>query len=179
MNTSPNSKGTFHKKNKSQTGTTNSNGSGTKIKKAIPKFANFISRHLPNFYSDFENDVLNSCEVDSSRPNRDHGGKNTVHRSLSNPDLHSIFTSALMEPPNSDPTPDPQLVIRIFNAVNGDSRFLLIHEENTARDVVMVSCKEFGLCTQTSAGNKQSSGESAKSSLNYALYEVSVVPEVN
>lgn len=118
--------------------------------------------------------------MDCARPNRDHLPKNTVHRSLSNPDLHSIFTSALMDPPNPDPAPDPQLVIRIFNAANGDSRYLLIHEETTAREVVMVSCREFGLCTQTSVGNKQSSGESglAKSSLNYALYEVSVVPEV-
>lgn len=180
INTSPNGKTTFQKKNKCQTGITN-NSSGTKIKKAIPKFAHFISRHLPNFYSDFETDVLNQCEVDCARPNRDHLPKNTVHRSLSNPDLHSIFTSALMDPPNPDPAPDPQLVIRIFNAANGDSRYLLIHEETTAREVVMVSCREFGLCTQTSVGNKQSSGESglAKSSLNYALYEVSVVPEAN
>lgn len=67
-------------------------------------------------------------------------------------------------------------MIRVFNAVNGDSRYLLIHEETTAREVVMVSVREFGLC-QSSSGKGESG--STKSSLNYALYEVSVVPEVN
>ena len=150
---------------------------GTRIKKAIPKFAHFISRHLPSFYNDLENSTLNSCETDSS-PNFSH--KNLTHRSLSNPDLHSISNtlSLMNETAATCPPSSPPHVVRVFNGSNGDSRYLLIHEETTAREIVMVGVREFGLCNQSS---KPSSGESgfAKSSLNYALYEVSVVPEVS
>lgn len=176
LNTSPTSK-TFQKKGKTQAATANSNsGSGTRIKRAIPKFASFISKHLPNNY--FDSYVLNHSEVDSC-PNIEHSSKTLNHRSLSNPSLQSTFSPSFNDPLDQELPLNSQHVIRVFNAVNGDSRYLLIHEETTAREVVMVSVREFSLCTQSSIG--KSSGETgfAKSSLNYALYEVSVVPEVS
>lgn len=131
---------------------------------------------MPNVY--FESYVLNHSEVDSC-PNTEHSSKTLNHRSLSNPSLHSPFPTNFNDPIDQDLPSNIHHVIRVFNAVNGDSRYMLIHEETTAREVVMVSVREFSLCTQSSIG--RSSGETgfAKSSLNYALYEVSVVPEVS
>ena len=172
-------KSTLQKKNKCQivNNFVNTRGGGTRIKKAIPKFAHFISRHLPNFYHDLETPTITSCETDSSS-NCSHKG--LAHRSLSNPDLHTISNtlSSMNETANTCHPSSPPHVVRVFNGANGDSRYLLIHEETTAREIVMVSVREFGLCNQS---GKPSSGESgfAKSSLNYALYEVSVVPEVS
>jgi Rap guanine nucleotide exchange factor 2 len=60
----------------------------------------------------------------------------------------------------------------MFNASTGDFRYLFVHSETTAKEVVMVSVGEFGLCNSQS--NKSSN--EVKSSLNYSLYEVSVVP---
>jgi len=65
-------------------------------------------------------------------------------------------------------------VLRVFNAANNDSKYLLVHEETTAREVVMVAVKEFNLTTSAS---QPSPGERTVSSLNWHLYEVSVVPE--
>lgn len=67
-------------------------------------------------------------------------------------------------------------VLRVFNAANNDSRYLLIHEETTAREAVMVAVKEFNLTGGNNAQNV-SPGEKNVSSLNWHLYEVSVVPE--
>lgn len=63
-------------------------------------------------------------------------------------------------------------VLRVFNAANNDSRYLLIHEDTTAREVVMVAVKEFNL-----TANPLSPDDKSVSSLNWHLYEVSVVPE--
>lgn len=65
-------------------------------------------------------------------------------------------------------------VLRVFNAANNDSRYLLIHEETTAREVVMVAVKEFNLTGN--AGCNSSPGEKSIS-WNWHLYEVSVVQE--
>lgn len=165
----------------------NVSGSGTKIKRAIPRFANFISKHL-NFTNDdasFSHD-----EIDFVKP----------HRSHSNPDLHklskeisssstsscqcaSLGSTAAVNNPNLDAIhthqqpliQSQQSVIRVFNAATGDFRYLFIHPETTAKEVVMVSVGEFGLCNNQSS----KSNEQVKSSLNYSLYEVSVVPEAN
>lgn len=162
----------------------NVSGSGTKIKKAIPRFANFITKHL-NFTNDdtsFQND-----EIDFVKP--------LAHRSHSNPDLHKLAkeisssstsscqcgsTAAAAGNQPLDAIQQPliqtqQCVIRVFNAATGDFRYLFIHPETTAKEVVMVSVGEFGLCNSQSA----KSNEQVKSSLNYSLYEVSVVPEAN
>uniref|UniRef100_A0A6G1SQM4 Rap guanine nucleotide exchange factor 2 n=1 Tax=Aceria tosichella TaxID=561515 RepID=A0A6G1SQM4_9ACAR len=61
-----------------------------------------------------------------------------------------------------NPTQSSVNVLRVFNSTNNDFRYLLVHEETTAREVVMVAVKEFNL---------------SGSSLNWYLYEVSVVPE--
>lgn len=66
-------------------------------------------------------------------------------------------------------------VLRVFNAANNESRYLLIHEETTAREVVMVAVKEFNLTGNS--GPHSSPGDKSVSSLNWHLYEVSVVPE--
>lgn len=65
-------------------------------------------------------------------------------------------------------------VLRVFNAANNDSRYLLVHAETTAREVVMVAVREFNL---TSNGGSQLPHEKSLSSLDWHLYEVSVVPE--
>ena len=157
----------------------NVSGSGTKIKKAIPRFANFISKHL-NFTND--DTSFQADEIDFVKP----------HRSHSNPDLHKlskeISTSSCqcgstaanpsLDTAHSHPQPliqSQQSVIRVFNAATGDFRYLFIHPETTAKEVVMVSVGEFGLCNNQSS----KSNEQVKSSLNYSLYEVSVVPEAN
>ncbi|RWS16666.1 rap guanine nucleotide exchange factor 2-like isoform X6, partial [Dinothrombium tinctorium] len=139
--------------------------SGTKIKKAIPKFANFITRRFNNLTED---------QVDFHQPT---ARSLSASRSHSNPDLHTLTSTAPTSPfheliaGHNHFSSNPQHVIRVFNAANGDSRYLLVHAETVAREVVMVSVREFGLCSQSSSG--------AKSSLNYSLYEVSVVPEAN
>lgn len=66
-------------------------------------------------------------------------------------------------------------VLRVFNAANNADRYLLIHEETTAREVVMVAVKEFNLSDKS--GPHSSPGDKSVSSLNWHLYEVSVVPE--
>lgn len=66
-------------------------------------------------------------------------------------------------------------VLRVFNAANNDFRYLLVHEETTAREVVMVAVKEFNLTG--SSGPHSSPGDKSVSSLNWHLYEVSVVPQ--
>lgn len=66
-------------------------------------------------------------------------------------------------------------VLRVFNAANNDFRYLLIHEATTAREVVMVAVKEFNLTGNS--GSQLSTGDKSVSSLNWHLYEVSVVPE--
>lgn len=66
-------------------------------------------------------------------------------------------------------------VLRVFNAANNESRYLLIHEETTAREVVMVAVREFNLTGNS--GSHSSAGDKSVSSLNWHLYEVSVVPE--
>lgn len=164
----------------------NVSGSGTKsIKKAIPRFANFISKHL-NFTNDdtsFQNDEIDFV----SKP----------HRSHSNPDLHKLAKEinnscqcaasssnnySLSNNQNLDVINNQQStliqtqqsVIRVFNATTGDFRYLFIHPETTAKEVVMVSVGEFGLCN-----NQSNKSNEVKSSLNYSLYEVSIVPEAN
>ena len=163
----------------------NVSGSGTKIKKAIPRFANFLSKRLnfTNEDSSFQND-----EIDFVKP--------LAHRSHSNPDLHklakeatgcqcSVASNSSINNQNLNGLNNhyqqpliqiqPQSVIRVFNAATGDFRYLFIHPETTAKEVVMVSVGEFGLCNSQSS---KSSNE-VKSSLNYSLYEVSIVPEAN
>lgn len=66
-------------------------------------------------------------------------------------------------------------VVRVFNAANNEFRYLLVHEETTAREVVMVAVKEFNLTGNS--GSQMSPGDKSVSSLNWHLYEVSVVPE--
>lgn len=66
-------------------------------------------------------------------------------------------------------------VLRVFNAANNDSRYLLVHAETTAREVVMVAVREFNLTS--SYGSQSSTNEKSISSLDWHLYEVSVVPE--
>lgn len=69
-------------------------------------------------------------------------------------------------------------VLRVFNAANNDSRYLLVHEEMTAREVIMVAVKEFNLTgNNNNNGANSSPGDRTISSLNWHLYEVSVVPE--
>lgn len=84
-----------------------------------------------------------------------------------NNELHPYLNPAVITENHSSHGSSNQTVVnvvRVFNAANNDSRYLLIHEETTAREVVMIAVKEFNL-TQTT------------SSLDWALYEVSVVPE--
>lgn len=66
-------------------------------------------------------------------------------------------------------------VLRVFNAANNEFRYLVVHEETTAREVVMVAVKEFNLTGNS--GVQLSPGDKTVSSLNWHLYEVSVVPE--
>lgn len=66
-------------------------------------------------------------------------------------------------------------VLRVFNAANNEFRYLVVHEETTAREVVMVAVKEFNLTGNS--GAQPSPGDKTLSSLNWHLYEVSVVPE--
>lgn len=72
-------------------------------------------------------------------------------------------------------------VLKVYNAANNEFRYLLIHEETTAREVVMVAVNEFGLTSTTMLPNSPPSSERGSSqvvsSLNWHLYEVSVVPE--
>jgi len=159
----------------------NVSNSGTKIKRAIPRFANFLSKHLnfTNEDSSFQND-----EIDFVKP--------LAHRSHSNPDLHKLSKEASCQCASNSSNAlinnqisldnhqlpiiqsQPQSVIRVFNATTGDFRYLFVHPENTAKEVVMISVGEFGLCNQSSKSNNE-----IKSSLNYSLYEVSVVPEAD
>lgn len=66
-------------------------------------------------------------------------------------------------------------VLRVFNAANNEFRYLLVHEETTAREVVMVAVKEFNL--SVNPGSNVTPADKSVSSLNWHLYEVSVVPE--
>lgn len=158
--------------NKWQFSNSNVTGSGTKFKKAIPKLANVIMKRL-NFTNEDSN--YQSDEVDFAKP--------LAHRSHSNPDLHKLNKETQCQCSNLVSNNQQSLeliqaqqqnVIRVFNATTGDFRYLFIHPETTAKEVVMVTVGEFGLCNQSKSNNEQ-----IKSSLNYSLYEVSIVPEAN
>lgn len=108
-------------------------------------------------------------------------------RAKSNPDLPSMKRDRTIESClsnivrsddfNSTSNGSNRLVnvLRVFNAANNESRYLLIHEETTAREVVMVAVKEFNLTGNS--GSHSLPGDKPVSSLNWHLYEVSVAPE--
>lgn len=99
----------------------------------------------------------------------------TRTKSNSTPDPDS-FKSRLLSNSNSMiSTANHQVnVLRVFNAATNDSKYLLIHEETTAREVVMIAVKEFNLANNQ---NQNNSNGDRTSSLDWALFEVSVVPE--
>ncbi|KAG9510246.1 Rap guanine nucleotide exchange factor 2 [Fragariocoptes setiger] len=106
--------------------------------------------------------------------------KSCNHKAKSNPDLtnskpfnslnHNLANARTM---SDEYDPNSQLVaIRVFNAANNDHRYLLVHERTTAREVVMIAVQEFNLASDSKQTNLN--GVST-SSLDWALYEVSVV----
>lgn len=70
----------------------------------------------------------------------------------------------------------PVNVLRVFNAANNDSRYLVVHEETTAQGVVSIAVKEFNL-DRPSTLNPAPGERPPVSSRNWQLYEVSVAPE--
>ncbi|KAF8771177.1 Rap guanine nucleotide exchange factor 2 like protein [Argiope bruennichi] len=90
--------------------------------------------------------------VRTASPHRTAGG--TLYHSHSNPDLSSV--TALNEPPLS--LDYPEHVLKVYKS-DQTFKFLLVHKETTAREVVMLSLREFGITDPSS---------------NYSLREVSV-----
>lgn len=71
-------------------------------------------------------------------------------------------------------------VLRIFNAMNNDSRYIVINEETTARELVTIAVKEFNLLSSSSTSSSQPSPNLDKPvslSTDWYLYEVSFDPE--
>ncbi|PRD35235.1 UNVERIFIED_CONTAM: Rap guanine nucleotide exchange factor 2 [Trichonephila clavipes] len=90
--------------------------------------------------------------VRTASPHRTAGG--TLYHSHSNPDLSSV--AALNEPSLS--LDYPEHVLKVYKS-DQTFKFLLVHKETTAREVVMLSLREFGITDPSS---------------NYSLREVSV-----
>ncbi|XP_076369185.1 rap guanine nucleotide exchange factor 2-like isoform X2 [Tachypleus tridentatus] len=80
----------------------------------------------------------------TASPKRSCGG-GTLHHSHSNPDLASL--SAYNEP---QMWPDfPEHVLKVFRT-DQSFKYLLVHKETTAREVVMLSLREFGITDPSS-----------------------------
>lgn len=124
-------------------------------------------------------DQSNDIEIGKSKSNPDlpsmrakdkqieSGLSNVVHFDDLNPNLITENQAGANRAPVN--------VLRVFNAANNDSRYLVVHEETTAQGVVSIAVKEFNL-DRPSISNP-SPGEKPMSSRNWQLYEVSVVPE--
>lgn len=78
-------------------------------------------------------------------------------------------------------------VLRVFNATNNDSRYILINEESSAREVVTASLKDFNLTNSLNSAavsqpspnpdNNNMNQKLCFSSQDWYLYEVSYDPE--
>ena len=75
-----------------------------------------------------------------------------MYRSKSNPDLPSSDF-------DDNKTEFPEHVLKVYRASDQSTRFLPVHKETTAREVVMLSLSLFNI---------------AEPSQNYALYEISM-----
>ncbi|XP_076368750.1 rap guanine nucleotide exchange factor 2-like isoform X3 [Tachypleus tridentatus] len=122
-----------------------------KLKKALAKM-NFMPKSLNSeshlnssddslysLNSVSSNGSANIQEVRAGSPQRS-SGTGSLHHSQSNPDLASL--SAYIE---SEIKSDfPEHVLKVYRA-DQTFKYLLIHKETTAREVVMLSLREFGI----------------------------------
>ncbi|XP_067136215.1 rap guanine nucleotide exchange factor 6-like isoform X3 [Centruroides vittatus] len=140
-------------------------GHRAKLKKALAKI-NIIPKSLNSeSHLNSSDDSLYSAHSNSSAgsgshggrsasPSRSSGGNNRLYHSHSNPDLTSLATYY-----EHDLKLDyPEHVLKVYRS-DQTFKFLLVHKETTAREVVMLSLREFGI---TDPSN------------NYSLCEVSV-----
>ncbi|XP_066987229.1 uncharacterized protein PDZ-GEF isoform X4 [Macrobrachium rosenbergii] len=113
------------------------------------KFINpFVPKQTPESH-------MNSDESVSSQSSVGGGG---LYHSHSNPDLS---TAGAYEDVRTE---FPEHVLKVYRATDHSSRFLPVHKETTAREVVMLALQIFNI--------NDPSGSS-----NYALYEVTVTEE--
>ncbi|KAG8191865.1 hypothetical protein JTE90_019800 [Oedothorax gibbosus] len=135
-------------------------GHRAKLKKAlvkmiIPKTLNHestLNSSDDSLYSIHSGSSGGSAGLRTASPHRTAGG--TLYHSHSNPDLSSL--TALSEHPVA--LDYPEHVLKIYKC-DQTFKFLMIHKETTAREVVMLSLREFGITDPSS---------------NYSLREVSV-----
>ncbi|KAK6187380.1 hypothetical protein SNE40_005425 [Patella caerulea] len=131
----------------------------TKLKKTLMKInilpKNLGSENTSNINHSDESLYTNSKpsrkSSTSSNSSSNTGGGMTNHLSASNPDLSSF----LFENMSSD---YPEHVVKVFRA-DQSFKFLLIHKETTAKEVVMLALQEFSI---------------TESSCNFSLCEVTV-----
>lgn len=98
---------------------------------------------------------MNSDESVSSQSSVGGGG---LYHSHSNPDLSTAGTYEDVR------TEFPEHVLKVYRATDHNARFLPVHKETTAREVVMLALQIFNINDPTGSSN-------------YALYEVTVTEE--
>jgi len=133
-----------------------------------------MSRTSDNTSDDQSNDI----EINKAKSNPDLSSMRTKDRLIESGLSNIVRLDDLNPASVTESNGSTQMlvnVLRVFNAANNDFRYLLVHEETTAREVVMVAVKEFNLTGNS--GSHMSPGDKSISSLNWHLYEVSVVPE--
>lgn len=136
-----------------------------------------MSKTSDNNSDDQSNDIdLGKAKSNPDLPSMKVKEHRSIESGLSNiVRLDGLNPSAVSEGPSNGSGQTLVNVVRVFNAANNEFRYLLVHEETTAREVVMVAVKEFSLTGNS--GSQLSPGDKSVSSLNWHLYEVSVVPE--
>jgi hypothetical protein len=136
------------------------------------------SKASDNISDDQSNEIdINKTKSGSDQTTHFKGKDKQIESGLLNVVRSDDINTPLSEnATNGSPNQNSVNVLRVFNAANNDSRYLLVHEETTAREVVMVAVKEFNLSSSMTAP-QSTLNEKTVSSLNWHLYEVSVVPE--
>ncbi|XP_052780922.1 rap guanine nucleotide exchange factor 6-like isoform X6 [Mya arenaria] len=154
-------------------------GSGKKQKKKDKSFMNTIASSKPRFRIALRNLIPRNMSTSSMNadPVINHSDENlsvhlsrksstssgssnpglTNHFSASNPDLSSFSYLSVDDKADSF----PEHVVKVFRS-DQSFKYLLIHKETTAKEVVMLSLREFGV---------------TDSSSNYSLCEVTVESE--
>lgn len=146
------------------------------VQSSITSNADTMSKTSDNTSDDQSND-LDICRAKSnpdlsSSRNKDKVIESGLHNVICH--LDNLNPASVVDSSNGS---NQALVnvLRVFNAANNEFRYLLVHEETTAREVIMVAVREFNLTGNS--GSHPSPPDKSISSLNWHLYEVSVVPE--
>ncbi|KAL5018416.1 hypothetical protein ScPMuIL_004138 [Solemya velum] len=155
----------LHEKEKKEKKGIMSIGNRPKLKKALMKMGNLIPRNSSSSSMQSENNINHSDEnlytqQHSRKSSTSSNSSSTAglcnHLSASNPDLSSLGVG--MDDSKYD---FPEHVVKVYRA-DQSFKYLLIHKETTAREVVMLALREFGVTDPSS---------------NYSLCEVTVENE--